>query len=233
MKKIIATLGVVLLLAGCGSDESNTENKQKLEYTIIKYDISEKQNTLRVQVPENYRKDQMIDISAELREGYEDRKNVTYFYTNNTGKGTANATSAYLPNCDDCGTDKDKNGTPIQFKYNKNLEVKTNNSLTDLEYRGDGKVIAEFINDISESKCFIIELNSKEGLLYEKWNETDNTTLLLDIKQSSGVRQYFTSKRNENIDESDDDFFYKVESNGSEITFNNSDGVWESFKRIK
>lgn len=230
MKKIIVALGVVSLLLGCGS---NSEKEQKLEYTIIKYDISEKQNTLRVQVPENYRKDQMIDISSELREGYEDRKTVTYFYTNNTGKGIANATSAYLPNCDDCGTDKDKNGTSIQFNYNRNLDVKTNNSLTDLEYNGDGKVIAEFINDISESKCFIIELNTKEALLYNKWNETDSSTQLLDITQSGDVRKYLISKRNENIDESDDNFFYKVESNGSEITINNSDGVWETFKRIK
>lgn len=230
MKKTIVAFGIVSLLLGCGS---NTENEQKLEYTIIKYDISEKQNTLRVQVPENYRKDQMIDISAELREGYEDRKTVTYFYTNNTGKGTANATSVYLPKCDDCGTDKDKNGTPIQFNYNKNLDVETDNSLTDLEYNGDGKVIAEFINDISECKSFIIEINSKEALLYKKWNETDSSTQLLDITQSGGVYNYSISKRNDDFVEGDDEFFYKVESNGSEITLNNSNGVFKSFKRIE
>src|SRR5690554_4796327 len=133
MKKIILAFGVISVLLSCGS---NSEKEQELEYSIIKYDLTEKQNTLRVQVPESYKKDQMIDISAELREGYEDRKTVTYFYTNSTGKGVANATSAYLPKCDDCGTDKDKNGTPIQFKFNKNLDVEADNSLTDLEYNG-------------------------------------------------------------------------------------------------
>lgn len=230
MKKIIATLGVVSLLLGCGS---NSESEQKLEYTIIKFDESGNQNTLRVQIPESYRKDQMIDISSELHQGFKDRKCVVYFYTNNTGKGTAIATSAYLPNCVDCATDKDKYGSPIQFTYNKNVNASTNNSLTELKYSGDGKIIAEFINDVSECKCFIIELNSKEALLYKKWNETDNSTQLLDINQLSGVRQYFITKRDDNFVEGDDDVFYKVESNGSEITLNDSNGVFKTFKRIK
>lgn len=230
MKKIIVAFGIFILLLGC---ESNSKKEQKLEYTIIKHNISRSQKTQRVQIPKDYTKEQMIDISENLREGYEDRKNVIYFYTNNIGKGTAKATSAYLPNCDDCGTDIDKNGTPIKFQYYRHLDASTKDSLTNLKYRGKGKVITTFINDLWECKSFIIELNSKDALILAKWNKTDSSTQLLDITQSGGITRYFISKRNKDFVEGDDDFFFKVESNGSDITLNNSNGVEEVFKRIK
>ncbi|GEM_PF-3351152 len=231
---VITILGVIAIVTDDkkNPDEKTAEAKSappEIVYKVVKEEESGSSLYLRVTLNDRYEKADLIEILRKNKEQYKwDGELVAWFYIKTISESGAWASAAYLPKCDNCATDKDKDDNPVQFKLIGVTKAKAD-SLRQLSFDSipNKKLIASYIEDISQCKTEIYEINgSAKRLLHVRVFAPGEYLLQwLTLKTVNGEDRYYFE------DETDGEGNYMVNEPGIKVVhFRNKEGKeWQTF----
>ena len=242
MKKVLKWVGISLLaitvlgIVAVASDDTtsnektgNTSAPSQIIYDVVKEDESTDGLYLRIAVNDRYEKKDLIEILRKSKEQYKWKdKLVAWFYIKKFSESGAWASAAYLPECDNCETDKDSDGTSVQYHLLGITKAKADSlrQLT-LDTISNKKLVASYIEDISQCKTEIYEVdgNSKRLLIAKLFAPGDHLLDWVNLKVVNGEDRYYFE------DETDGEGNYMVNEWGIKtVHFRNKEGKeWQTF----
>jgi len=231
---VITILGIIAIVT---DDKKNPDEKTadaksatpEIVYKVVKEEKTGSSLHLRITLNDRYEKTDLIEILRKSKEQYKwDGELVAWFYIKMISESGAWASTAYLPKCDDCATDKDKDDNPVQYQLIGVTKAKAD-SLRQLAFDSipKKKLVATYIEDISQCKTEIYEINgSAKRLLHVRIFEPGKYLLQwLKLSVVNGENRYYFE------DETDGEGNYMVYEPGNKIVhFRNKEGKeWQTF----
>jgi hypothetical protein len=232
-----AILGFVILgIIAVASDDSKAEGKEStaqpvvIPYTIVSKDASSRQLTYRLTIDERADKSSLIEIARKLKEetGWKDEL-VCFFDIKAYSHSNAWASCSYLPRCEECKTDKDKEGDPVRFEL-----IGVSRSLADtlqkftLDTIENKQLVFSYIEDAWRCKTQLYKVNNDVSKLLMAQLFMDGRYLLkwLDRKQVNGQARYYFP-----IDPDDEDINYILVDTQSKVInyLDREDKIWQSY----
>ena len=233
----LAFIGFVILgIIAVASDDSKAKDKESLAkpveipYTIVTKDASSRQLTYRLTINERTDKSSLIEIARKLKEetGWKDEL-VCYFDIKTYSHGTAWASCGYLPRCEECKTDEDKEGDPVRFEL-----LGVSRSLADslqkftLDTIQNKQLLCSYIEDAWRCKTQLYRVNNDASKLLMAQLFMNGHYLLkwLDLKQVNGQGRYYFK-----TDPDDEDINYILVDGQSKVInyLDREDKMWQSY----
>lgn len=193
-------LGIIAVATDNGEANATSEEQteegavKELAYRIAKEEPSSRQLTYRIEIDERASKARLIELTRKLKEktGWKDEL-VCFFYIKSFSESGAWAATSYLPRCEECGTDKDADGNPIQYRM-MGVSASLADSLQQLSYDSipDKQLLASFIEDISKCRTVLYKVNDQPSkLLFVQVYTTGNLVKWLTQKKVGGENRYY------------------------------------------
>jgi hypothetical protein len=244
MKKWLKYLGIGLLvftiigIIAVATDNSKSEETassasdpskpRDIPYTVGSKDASARQITYRLVVNERTDKANLIEIARKLKEetGWKDEL-VCFFNIGVHSSSGAWASCAYLPQCPECATDKDKEGDPIEYRL-----IGITASLTDslqqlkLDTIDNKQFLCSYIDDGAQCKTELYTVaNNPSRILKAQVFITGRFLTWLKLKEVGGEKRYYF----EDADEDATDFM-QIDYNAKAIHFRTEGNkTWQSY----
>lgn len=244
MKKWQKYLGIgFLAFTGLGviavaTDDSKTgeaapspgDNPQprNLSYTVGSKDASSRQITYRLVIPERAAKEDLIEITRKLKEetGWKDEL-VCYFNIGAHSTSGAWASCAYLPRCESCPNDKDKDGNGIQYdRIGMTASLADSLQKLTLDSIDNKQFICSYIDDGWDCKVELYTVNNDPSRILKARLTTYGTTVdWLTVKQKDGETRYYYE------DEPDGDGFIQVDKATKEVHLRTEGNkTWQTYR---
>lgn len=202
MKNVLLLLGFVFLIS-CGAPT------KKYDYVIKETDSTEKNITIRINIPGKYSKDTLIDIARlERSKRNWDKKFVVFFYEDNYSNNTSWATVSYLLNCKNCNEkDRENNNVLFDQKGSGTEEVKTKSIvLPDLK---EGEVsLAKYKDEEKGAFCELIERNNNEVVRIIAFPDGSFSEDYYDKRRIDNKEVFFYNKKNKGYDDEFYSYFF-------------------------
>jgi hypothetical protein len=247
MKKWLKYLGIALLVftiigviavatddSKSGETASATPDPAKardIPYTVGSKDLSGNQATYRLVVNERADKASLIEIARKLKAETDHEQVVCYFNVGVHSSSGAWARCGYLPKCESCKTDKDKDGTDVEFAM-----MGISSSLADsldkltLDTIDNKQLLCSYLDDGSKCKTELYTLGNKPSrmlmvkLFTNEKGETAHLFTWLKLKEVDGEKRYYYEE--DPYSES----FVEIDYNAKSVHFR-TDGntTWQSY----
>lgn len=200
MKKVLKYLGfgvIAFIALGVIAVASGDSKTDTMPHRIVNTDSSSKQITFRITINNRTNKDSLIEIARQLKSERDwKEKLVCFFDIKVPSNNFAWASCAYLPDCTDCETDKDKDGNPIQF----NLIGMTKSLADSLQKRNldsveNKKLVVSYLEDAWKCKTqlYIVDNDNSKLLMAQLFNDGGKILQWLKLQEVGGQeRFYFT-----------------------------------------
>ena len=198
-----------------------------IPYTIGSKDASSRQITYRLVVDERADKASLIEIARKLKEetGWKDEL-VCFFNIGVHSSSGAWASVAYLPRCNDCMKDKDKEGDPVDYDL-IGLRASLADSLQQLKLDtiDNKQFLCSYLDDGWQCKTELYTIGNKPSrILMAKLFTTGRMLDWLKLKEVDGEKRYYFE------DEMDSDSFVEIDYNANAIHFRTEGNkTWQSY----
>lgn len=221
-------LGVIAVASGDSTDKpTEVANNTPLVYNVVKEEKQSDGMYLRITVDERYDKKDLIEIARKTKASFKwEGKFVAWFYIKQFSESGAWTSISYLPECDDCGTDKDSDGEDVKYLLIGITKPKAD-SLRALTFDSipQKKLVASYLEDISACKTEIYEIADQPNRLLKVQIYYPGGYVLdwLNLKVIDGENRYYF--------EDDDEGNYMYYDTAKKIVhFRNQEGKeWLTF----
>lgn len=230
MKKLLKYLGIGVLafiVLGVIAVNSGDDNVQSpIHYTIASKDSTDRQITLRITIDNRTDKDSVIEVAELLKQERNwKEKFVCYFDIKVPSHTVAWALVAYLPECNDCNTDKDNSGNPVQFNL-IGMDKETANNLRGLSLDSleNKKLEAGFLEDTwkCRTELYTVEGQADQVLMAQLFNKDEKRLQWLTVRDVAGTRRLY-------FEDDDDKNYVVIDRTAGTVNFyNQEDNLWQS-----
>ena len=245
MKKILKYIGygfiafVVLGIIAVASGDSKADGKPEpinksaapaaVAYTIADKKVTRDQIDLSIVIPERVSdKASLIEVARKLKTelGWKE-KLVCWFEIQVHAETGAWASCAYLPACNECETDKDADGNPVQF-----MLIGMTRSLADslqtrrLDTVENKQLVGSYLDDTWKCKTEIYRVGDKANklLMGQVFNDGGHIVQWLTLKTVNGEKRYYFDDNGEN----DINYVLLDEQTKTIRYLNAQDKVWQA-----
>lgn len=230
----------LLLIAGIAGDPpkenaaasfeetaSTTDAAQPLTWQIVNTDSTNQHLQFRITINDRTNaKAQLIEIARKLKDERDWNENMVCFFDIKVPSHTfAWASCSYLPNCDNCATDKDSEGDPVQY----NLIGMTSGmadslrALT-LDSIANKTQVTSYLEDISKCKTVLYRVDQVPNKLLKAQLFIGGGKIVewLPIKKVGGETRYY-------FPDDDEGNYFVLDENTKAVNFYNDKGtLWYS-----
>jgi hypothetical protein len=180
---------------------AENDKPAEIPFSIVNKDMSPRQITYRLTIDERTDKASIIEIARKLKleTGWKDEL-VCFFNINVYSASGAWASCAYLPACEECATDKDKDGNPVQFTL-----IGATPALADslqrlsLDTIENKKFLCSYIEDMTRCKTelYTVSNNPSKLLKAQLFNNGGYLLEWLTLRVKGGEKRYYYNSEDE------------------------------------
>ena len=223
----VSSFVALILIAGLAGDPPKKDaaaSAQRLTWQIVHTDSTNRQLTFRITISDRTNdKAQLIEIARKLKDERDWNEKLVCFFDIKVPSHTfAWASCGYLPNCDDCATDKDSEGDPVQYNLigmtpgmADSLRALTLDSIP------NKTLVTSYLEDISGCKTVLYRVDQVSNKLLKAQLFIGGGKIIewQTMKKVDGqVRYYFT--------DDDEGNYLVMDENTKAVNFYNAKGDW-------
>jgi hypothetical protein len=197
---------------------------QPLTWQIVNTDSSNQQLTFRITISDRTEdKAQLIEIARKLKAERDWAEKLVCFFDIKVPSHTfAWASVGYLPNCESCPTDKDSDGTSVEYRLiGMRPGMADSLRLLTLDSIPNKTLVAAYLEDVAKCKTALYRVDAAPTKLLKAqlFQDGGNIVESLSLKEAGGQKRYYFP--------GDDEGIYLVIDEGSHaVNFYNSKGEW-------
>lgn len=197
---------------------------QPVTWEIAHTDSTNQQLTFRIVINDRTNdKAQLIEIARKLKDERDWREKLVCFFDIKVPSHTfAWASCGYLPNCDNCATDKDSEGDPVQYNL-IGMTAGTADSLRTLTLDSipNKIMVASYLEDAWTCKTILYRVDQQPNKLLHAQLFIGGGKIIewLPMKKVSGEKRYY-------FPDDDEGNYLVIDETTKAVNFYNDKGDW-------